>query len=57
MRITLAVVGRRRPGPERALYEHYAGRISEQGLARITVKEIEERKQAVLFTYQQSRQK
>lgn len=44
MRITLAVVGRLRPGPERALYEHYAGRITEQGLAKITVKEVEERK-------------
>ena len=44
MRITLVAVGRLRPGPERALYEHYAGRITEQGLAKITVKEVEARK-------------
>lgn len=44
MRITLAAVGRLKAGPERDLYEHYAGRITEQGLAALAVKEVEERR-------------
>ena len=44
MRITLAVVGRARPGPERDLFEHYARRITDQGLGKIVVKEVEERR-------------
>ena len=44
MRITLLAVGRLRPGPERDLYEHYAGRITAQGLAEIAVKEVEARR-------------
>ena len=44
MRITIAAVGRLRPGPERNLYHHYAERITEQGLAALAVKEVEEKR-------------
>lgn len=40
MRITLGAVGRARPGPERALYDHYAGRLSWP----LTLKEVEEKR-------------
>ncbi len=40
MRITLAAVGRSKPGPARDLYEHYAGRLQWP----LTLKEVEERR-------------
>jgi 23S rRNA (pseudouridine1915-N3)-methyltransferase len=40
MRITLAAVGRAKPGPARDLYEQYVGRLN----WRITLKEVEERR-------------
>ena len=44
MRITVAAVGRARKGPERALYDLYAGRLSASSLASLTLKEVEERR-------------
>lgn len=40
MRILIAAVGRARPGPEKALYDHYAGRIA----FPLTLREVEEKK-------------
>lgn len=40
MRILIAAVGRAKPGPERALFEHFAGRIP----FPLTLREVEERK-------------
>lgn len=40
MRILIAAVGRAKAGPERALYEHYAGRIT----FPLTLKEVEEKR-------------
>jgi len=40
MRLTLCAVGRAKAGPERALFEHYANRIS----FPFALKEVEERK-------------
>ena len=40
MRLTIAAVGRARAGPERALYEHYAGRITWP----LTLREVEEKR-------------
>ncbi len=40
MRLAIVAVGRLRPGPERTLYEHYAGRIRWP----LTVHEVEERR-------------
>jgi len=40
MRLTIAAVGRARTGPERTLYEHYAGRISWP----LALREVEEKR-------------
>jgi 23S rRNA (pseudouridine1915-N3)-methyltransferase len=40
MRLSIVAVGRLKPGPERALYEHYAGRIRWP----LAVHEVEERR-------------
>ena len=40
MRLTIAAIGRAGRGPERALYEHYAGRIRWP----LTLRELEEKK-------------
>ncbi len=40
MRITLAAVGRAKPGPERTLYDHYGGRLSWP----LVLKEVEEKR-------------
>ena len=40
MRLTIAAVGRARQGPERALYEHYAGRIT----WALNLREVEEKR-------------
>ena len=40
MRLTLLAVGRAKAGPERSLFDHYAGRIT----SPFTLKEVEERK-------------
>jgi 23S rRNA (pseudouridine1915-N3)-methyltransferase len=40
MRLTIAAVGRARAGPERTLYEHYAGRI----LWPLVLREVEEKR-------------
>lgn len=40
MRLTIAAVGRARSGPERALYEHYAGRI----VWPLALREVEEKR-------------
>lgn len=40
MRIVVAAVGRAKPGPERALFEHYAGRLTWP----LTLKEVEEKR-------------
>lgn len=40
MRVTLAAIGKLKPGPERALFEHYAGRLNWD----LTVREFDLRK-------------
>lgn len=40
MRITLAAIGKAKPGAARDLYDHYAGRLR----SRLTLKEVEERR-------------
>ena len=40
MRLLLAAVGRARPGPERALFQHYCGRLAEP----LVLKEVEEKR-------------
>jgi len=40
MRLLLGAVGRAKPGPERTLYEHYAGRLGWP----LTLKEVEEKR-------------
>ncbi len=40
MRITIAAVGRLRKGPERALFDHFAGRIAWP----LEIREVEEKK-------------
>jgi 23S rRNA (pseudouridine1915-N3)-methyltransferase len=40
VRVLLSAVGRARPGPERALYDHYAGRLTWP----LTLKEVEEKR-------------
>jgi 23S rRNA (pseudouridine1915-N3)-methyltransferase len=40
MRLTIAAVGRARTGPERAVYEHYAGRITWP----LALREVEEKR-------------
>ena len=40
MQLVLAAVGRARPGPERALFEHYRGRLGWS----LVVKEVEEKR-------------
>ncbi len=42
MRLTVVAIGRARHGPERALWEHYAGRIRWP----VTLREIEERRRS-----------
>lgn len=47
MRMTLIAVGRAKPGPVRALYEHYAERLGQGGhgpLGELVLKEVEERR-------------
>lgn len=44
MRITLAAVGRAKPGPSHDLYEHYAGRLRHGPLGPLTLKEVEVRR-------------
>lgn len=44
MRMTLIAVGRMRPGPVRALYDHYAGRLGPGPLGALALKEVEERR-------------
>ena len=44
MRITVAAVGRARSGPERALFDLYAGRLSAPSLASLALKEVEARR-------------
>jgi 23S rRNA (pseudouridine1915-N3)-methyltransferase len=45
MRVVICAVGRARPGPLRALYEDYAGRIEATRLfGRIELREVEERR-------------
>ena len=40
MNLTLAAIGRCKPGPEKALFDHYSGRLG----WRLTLKEVEEKR-------------
>ncbi|MEE8505176.1 MAG: 23S rRNA (pseudouridine(1915)-N(3))-methyltransferase RlmH [Kiloniellales bacterium] len=44
MGMTLIAIGRMRPGPVRALYDHYAGRLGHGPLGALALKEVEERR-------------